>query len=88
MSCYVSVCDAVTAVENGGIGYDPDKPYGDSNQRFEGVTATVTCNANYGLDGPEASICASGQWTEANLGPCLPGMTLICMLQCMLYYPS
>ena len=70
-----SVCDAATEVANGAIGYDPDEPYGDNNQRFEGVSATVTCNANYGLDGHEAATCTSGQWTEATLGPCLPGMS-------------
>ena len=66
------VCDAAIDVANGDIGYDPDEPYGDSNERFEGVSATVTCNANYGLDGPESALCTSGQWTEAALGPCLP----------------
>ena len=68
------MCDTATDVANGGIEYDPDEPYGDNSQRFEGVTATVTCNANYGLDGPETSTCTSGQWTETTLGPCLPCM--------------
>ena len=64
----------MTEVENGGIGYDPDEPYGDASQRFEGVTATATCNADYGLDGPEMATCTSGEWTEDVLGPCLPCM--------------
>ena len=67
----VSVCDAATDVANAGIGYDPDEPYGGNNQRFEGVTASVTCHNGYGLDGPETAMCTSGQWSEATLGPCL-----------------
>ena len=54
------------------VGYNPDEPYGENSERFEGVTASVTCNADFGLDGPETATCTSGEWTEATLGPCLP----------------
>ena len=60
-------------VENAGIGYFPEEPYGDENQRFEGVTASISCNAGYGVDGPQTATCTGGEWTEATLGPCLPG---------------
>ena len=66
------MCDGEAEVDNGQISYDPDEPYGETKQRFEGVTARVSCNAKFGLDGPEAAICISGKWTEDTLGPCLP----------------
>ena len=66
------MCDAATDVDNGAITYDPEEPFGDNDKRFEGVIATLTCNADFGLDGPETATCTSGAWIESTLGPCLP----------------
>ena len=77
----LSVCDGATDVENGAIGYSPDEPYGDNSQRFEGVTATVTCSASFGLEFEEQEMatCTSGDWDPTTLGPCSPCKIYSCI---------
>ena len=66
----ILVCDAALDVTNGQIGYDPNEPFGENNQRFEGVTATLTCNEGYGLQGNSEPTCTNGAWS-ATFGTCI-----------------
>ena len=63
--CFITECATLTA---------PAAAAGSlsTNDRYEGITVSLTCNSGYALVGDSSTICNSGSWSTT-LGTCQQG---------------